>query len=174
MTGQNPLDFVPMNDLDDERSGGRVFSWIDTWWKDRTGATWGVRALKSLSPDDCFQLYTQDIPRLWTPLPAAIETVVGVFNEDLLVHPHIPHVFSIPHLMTHLCRRQLSKDVDVLFTINVGLSFWTYSIHEPLIVLIILPLAHVSNYRVTWMLRGVLHPLKYRTIWRPDSNILLC
>ena len=137
MTGQNPLDLISLNDSADERSGGRVLSWIDTWWKDRTGAALEVRALKSLSPDDCFQLYTQDRPRLWTPLPAAIETVVEVFNEDRLVHPHIPHVFAIPRLMNHLCRRQLSKEVDVLFTINVGLSFWVYSIHEPLIVLMI-------------------------------------
>ena len=63
-----------------------------------------------------------------------------VCNEDYLAHPHIPHVFSIPHLMTHLCRRQLSKDVDVLLTINVGTSFLTCSMHESLVLLTILTL----------------------------------
>ena len=73
-----------------------------------------------LSPDDWFQLHTQDKPRLRTPTPAAIETVAEVFSADYLAHPHIPHVFAIPCLMTHLWRRQLFKDADVLFTINVG------------------------------------------------------
>ena len=69
-----------------------------------------------------------------------METVVELFNEDLFSHPRIPHVFSIPCLMTHLCRRQLSKDVDVLLTINVGTSFLTCSMHESLVLLIILTL----------------------------------
>ena len=83
-----------------------------------------------------------------------METVVEVFNEDCLAHPHTPHVFAIPRLMTHLWRWQLSKDVDVLFSINAGPSFWPRSMHEPLVVLIVLTLAHVSNYRGPWVLRG--------------------
>ena len=35
-TGQNPLDFIFLNDSADERSGGWVVSWINYWWKDRT------------------------------------------------------------------------------------------------------------------------------------------
>ena len=34
MTGKNPLYFIPLNELADERSGGRVVSWIISWWKD--------------------------------------------------------------------------------------------------------------------------------------------
>ena len=79
--------------------------------------------MNRLSPDYWFELHTQDRPRLWTPPTAAMETVVEVSNEDRLAHSYIPHVFAIPSLMTHLCRSQLSKDVDVLFTINVGPSF---------------------------------------------------
>ena len=30
MTGQNPLDFIPLNESPDERSGGRVVSWINS------------------------------------------------------------------------------------------------------------------------------------------------
>ena len=36
MTGQNPLDLIPLNESTEERSGGRVVSWINSWWKDRT------------------------------------------------------------------------------------------------------------------------------------------
>ena len=73
-------------------------------------------------------------------------------NGYRLSHPYTPHVFAIPSLITHMWRSQLSKEVDVLFTINVGPSFWTCSIHEPLIMLIVLPLDHVSNYRGPWVI----------------------
>ena len=36
----------------------------------------------------------------------------------------------------------------------MGPSLWPFYIHEPLIVLIVLPLAHVSNYRCAWVIRG--------------------
>ena len=123
MAGQNPLEFIPLNKLADERSGGQVVIWINSWWKDRTGAAWGGRSLKRLSPEYWFEMHTQDRPRLWTPPPAAIETVVEVFNEYHLAHPNIPHVFAIPRLMNNLWIRQLSKDADVLLTINVGPYF---------------------------------------------------
>ena len=79
---------------------------------------------------------------------------MGLFNEDRLSHPHIPHVFFLPRLMNHLWINQLSKEEDVVFTNNVGPSFCSYSMHEPLIVLIIFPMAYVSNYRGLWVLRG--------------------
>ena len=63
-------------------------------------------------------------------------------------------MFDISRLITHLWRKQLSKEEDVLFTVNVGLSFPSCSMHESLIVLIVLPLAHVSKYRGPWVLWG--------------------
>ena len=53
---KKPLDFIPLKESADERSGGRVVIWINSWRKDRTGAAWGGRALKRLSPDDFFEL----------------------------------------------------------------------------------------------------------------------
>ena len=84
INGQNPLDFITLNESADERLGGRVVIWIKYWWKDRTGASWRGRALKRLSPDYWFEIHTQDRPRLWTPPPEEMETVVGLFNEDRL------------------------------------------------------------------------------------------
>ena len=84
ITGQNPLELIPLNESDYERSWGQVVSWINYWWKDRTGTAWLGRALKRLSPDYWFEIHTQDRPRLWTPPPAEMETVVGLFNEDRL------------------------------------------------------------------------------------------
>ena len=63
MTGQNPLDFITLNDSDYDRSGGRVFSWINYWWKDRKEAAWGVHALKRFSHDDWFELHRMGVVR---------------------------------------------------------------------------------------------------------------
>ena len=104
--------------------GNQVVSWIISWWKDKTVTVWGGCPLKKLVQDDWFEWYRQDMSRIWTTSPTAMETVVELFNGDRLVHPHILHVFSISCVITHLWRKQLSKDVDVLFTVNVGLYFF--------------------------------------------------
>ena len=83
-----------------------------------------------------------------------MEMVVELFNEDHLAHPHILHVFVVPRLMTHLWRKQLSKDADVTFTVKAGSSFWPCSMHEPLTVLIVLPLVHIQQYSGPWKQRG--------------------
>ena len=76
MTGQNPLEFILLNDSADERSGGWVVSWITSWWKDRTGEAWVGRALKKLAPDDWFQLPHKTAQDFGHSPPAGIETVV--------------------------------------------------------------------------------------------------
>ena len=70
------------------------------------------------------------------------------------MHPRIPHVFLIPRLMTHLWRKQLGKDADLMFAVRAGTFFWGAAMHEPLYVLIVLPITHVVGYRGPWTLRG--------------------
>ena len=111
-------------------------------------------SLRLLAPEDWFSLHTLEEARLWVPPPAAMETVVELFNDDRLAHPRIPHVFLIPRLMTHLWRKQLGKDADVMFAVRAGTSVWTSDMHEPLYVLIVLPITHVSGHRGPWTLRG--------------------
>ena len=112
------------------------------------------------------------MPRIWTSPPSAMETVDELFNEDRLAHSHIHHVFYIPRLIAHLRRNQLSKDVDVLFTVNMGPSFWPCPMLEPLTVLIVLPLDHVPNYRGHWVLRGILPDLEVYNQLEAGFNIL--
>ena len=83
-------------------------------------------------------------PRLWELPPAAMEPIMEVFNEDRMAHPCRAHVFMVPRLMTHLWRKQLGKDTDLLMTIAAGDHFWEKSQHEPLILTIILPFAYVE------------------------------
>ena len=77
-----------------------------------------------------------------------------LFNEDRLAHPHIPHVFVVPRLMTHLWRKQLGKDANLMFHVKPGACFWPKSMHEPLYVAIVLPLAYAEQHRGPWVLHG--------------------
>jgi|SaaInl85LU_5_DNA_1037374.scaffolds.fasta_scaffold15347_4 hypothetical protein len=93
-----------------------------------------------MSPDLWFEARSVEGARLWMPPPAAMETVMEVFNDDRIAHPTKTHIFVVPRLMTQLWRRKLGKDADVLFTVAVaaGNHFWERSQHESLIIAIVL------------------------------------
>ena len=52
--------------------------------------------------NNLFDLDTVEDPRLWMPPPAAMETIVEVFNDDRMAHPYWGHVFVVPRLVTYL------------------------------------------------------------------------
>ena len=89
------------------------------------------------------------------PASAAMEVVTEVFNEEF-THPHNPHVFVIviPRLMTHLWRKNLGKDADLMFTVESNVNFWGPSQHEPLIFAIILSFSYTPNYSGPWLARS--------------------
>lgn len=163
MCGIDPWDFVPLNEDANERSEGRVEEWVRSWWSDDTGKPWNrigddrtqyeSSLLTKLEPIDWFRLHEINSNRLWIPPPAAMATVVELFNEDRIVNPHLTHVFVVPRLMTHIWRKQLMKDADLTFYVRAGAPFWPCSQHEPLTVLIVLPLAFVSEYRGPWCVK---------------------
>ena len=149
MAGCDPLSFVPIGQNALTRAGLRALrGWVDGWWN-----KWLGTQLTLLTPDLWFQLWNVPGPRFWAPPPAAMEAVMEVFNEDHLAHPWIPHVFVIPRLMTHLWRKLLGKDADLMFTLEVGDHFWSRRQHEPLIVAVVLPFAHRTRYFGPWVAR---------------------
>ncbi len=56
--------------------------------------------------------------------------------------------------MTHLWRKDLMKNADLLFTVPAQVPFWTARQFEPLIVAIVLPLMYVPSYTGPWLVRG--------------------
>ena len=155
MAGNHPLEYLPLNEDANFRAGGAVKEWADSWWgRGGTKGSVNEKPLKLLSPEDWFTLYENEEPRLWCPPPAAMETVVELFNDDRLAHPKIPHVFCVPRLMTHLWRKALEKDADLVFRVDAGAPFWPKSMHEPLNILVVLPLSFTPNYRGPWVMRG--------------------
>jgi hypothetical protein len=79
-----------------------------------------------------------------------------------LNHPQWPHVFVVPRFMTHMWRRDLGKKADILFTVPAGVSFWGGSQFEPLIVALIFPLAHLSDYTGQWAVKRMDMGLYYK------------
>jgi hypothetical protein len=153
-SGVTPWSFVPLSQTADDRTAGAVSQWIQSWWTREDGAAWCGVPLKTLAPNDWFLLHDSNQPRLWVPPPAAMPTVLELFNDDRLTNPHLPHVFAVPRLMTHLWRKQLSKDADVVFTVPCDPSFWPIDMHEPLIILIVFPLTFVQSYQGPWLVKG--------------------
>ena len=86
-----------------------------------------------------------------------------VFDGDRMAHARQAHMFVVPSLMTHLRRKYFGKDADVLMTITTGDHFWDKSQHKLLILAIILPFAHVENYRGRWIARGL---EKTKSLWK--------
>ena len=163
--GKQPWDYVPLNEDADKRTGGRVTAWVNQWWHgldgkpwcqpdEREGQVWESSKLVKLEPTDWFRLHEIPGHRLWVPPPAAMTAVMECFTEDHLVNPHLAHVFVIPRFMTHLWRKHLFKDADLKFYVQAGAPFWPRSMHEPLTVVVVLPLAHVENYRGPWKING--------------------
>ena len=137
--------------------------WIRSWWKDSEGKEpLGDTPLTEVTKDNLFDLHKVEGPRLWMP-PAAMETIMEVFNEDRMAHRKRAYVFVVPRLMTHPWRKQLGKDADVLMIITAGDHFWEKSQHKSLILAIVLPFAYVGNYRGPWIVRGLEKPEALRT-----------
>ena len=104
--------------------------------------------------DNMFELKSLHVARLWMLPPAAMEVALELLTEDRLAHPHWPHVFLVAHLMTHLWRRDLGKEADILFNIPAGVPFWGARLYEPLTVAILFPLSHVPSYTGPWVVKG--------------------
>ena len=65
--------------------------------------------LTEFTKDNLFDLLNVEGSRLWMPPPAAIKTIMVVFNDDRLAHPHCIDVLVVPRLMTHLWRNHLKR-----------------------------------------------------------------
>ena len=153
LAGVDPLSSIPLAQGANERSGGGIRAWVDTWWSPQ-GKPWLGAPMVEVTKERMFELNRVRGARLWMPPPAAMETVVGLFNEDRIAHPWNPHVFAVPRVMTFAWRKALGKDADLMFTVAPGDHFWSPDQHEPLIVAVVLPLAHAPHHRGPWVARG--------------------
>ena len=122
MAGQPPFSFLLFNRGADERSNRAVGSWIRSWLRTKD---WGGLPLEEVPAEAMFKLKNMQAARLGIMVPAVKEIAMKLFGDDRFAHPQWPHVFVVPRLMTPMKRKNLGEDADVLFTVPVGVSFWT-------------------------------------------------
>jgi hypothetical protein len=191
IAGDDPMSFLPFHLGANARSQGRVGKWVRSWWRtsDRgpgpsQGRDWGGLPLVEIDHNNMFELKDVKAARLWMLPPAAMEVAIELLWEDKLAHPQWSHVFVVPRLMTHMWRRDLGKNADILFTVPTGDPFWGGPQFKPPIVAIIFPLAHVSHhtgpstvkgtdmggYYEHALKEGFKHPPKGPGMWRPHSG----
>ena len=161
LAGADPFAFLPFDQGADARANGEVSKWVRSWWKTKKGEDWGGLPLEEVTAETMFELKDLKAARLWLVAPAVMETALELFCDDRLAHPQWPHVFVIPRLMTHMWRKNLGKDADVLFTVPTGVKFWASCQFEPLIVAIVFPLAHIPRYTGPWLVKGTDEGARY-------------
>ena len=98
MAGKNPLSFIPFNQGADDRSGGNVSAWVNSWWSTKRDMPFGGFTLRNITKDNMFELRDLKAARLWMIPPAAMEVALEMLCEDHLAHPQWPHVFVVPRL----------------------------------------------------------------------------
>jgi hypothetical protein len=64
-----------------------------------------------------FELRDLEAAQLWVLPSAAMEVAMELLCKDRLAHSQWPHVFVVPHLMTHFWRKGLMKNANLLFTV---------------------------------------------------------
>ena len=107
-----------------------------------------------LSPEQWFEEAHKDTDCLWIPPPAAASVAMEMMSAARLKIPHVSHIFVVPRLMTHLWRKQLSKDADLMFEVPVGTPMWPAENHEPLIIAVLLPIVTRRDWRGPWIFQG--------------------
>ena len=47
----------------------------------------------------------------------------------------------------------MGEETDLLFNVPLGTSFWTLEEHEPLIIVLFLPIIYIRNWRGPWKVK---------------------
>ncbi len=127
MAGDNPMSFLQSHLGADFQLQGRVGKWVRSWWRASNhgsgpsqGHDWGRLPLDKINGSNLFEIKDTKAARLWMLPPVAMEVAIELLWEDKLAHPQWSHVFAVPCFMTHMWRKDLGKNVDILFTVLAG------------------------------------------------------
>ena len=148
MRGENMHDFIPINKSALERSPS-LGSWLHSWTEgeasflDPTDWFWRGHEIVEGEYEENVEGHvfpkTQPGMFIWTPPPVA----AGIAMEELRKSRHksaeSTHIMVIPRLFSVEWRKALFKAADVVLTVPAGHPAWPASMHEPLMIGILLP-----------------------------------
>ena len=149
MKGKPIRSFVPIHLGALERQIVTVEGWIRSWAGETVESLepegWFVRGQNIIEGDCEVNSEGRRLPKLkpgkflWAPAPAAAGTAVEQLRKARQKCTMSSHIFLVPRLMQPLWRKQLYKASDIVLTIPPGHAIWPLSMHEPLILAILLP-----------------------------------
>ena len=67
MAGKDALAYIPLAEGANERSGGKVKTWVQKWWRTKNGRDWLGTPLLEVTKDVMFELRKVEGARLWMP-----------------------------------------------------------------------------------------------------------
>ena len=184
MAGKDMLSFIPLHQSPLERSHslkGWVESWlpsdykflsVDEWFTAGHGLVGGAK-----NHDGVWMPSYETFCCVWSPAPAAAFEAAEELNRARHINPDVPHLFLCPRLMTYMWRKSLNKIADSIFYVSPGSkSFWSCDMHEPLIIVFILPFSRSAPWQ-----RKATEPIlelerELRSVWddknRDEGSIL--
>ena len=142
MRGLKTFQFVPLDQEAVVRLA-KLEPWIRTSWGD---------SLSGLSTKYWFEHKGDNL--LWDPPLAASETALDILLESRLQKPYKSHLMVVPRIMIFYWRKQMGKEADLLFNVPIGMSCWELGKHEPLIIILILPIFSRRHWKGPWTIRG--------------------
>jgi hypothetical protein len=179
MSGMAMLQFVPLHQSAFDRSDA-VLPWLREWAPDPlitvlTLDDWyekGHGLLGGSTNDEGLWIPQEGPDRwfLWGPPPAAAGSAVHELGISRHKRTSLGHIFVCSRLFTHRWRKKLFNVADVVFEVPAGKRpFWSTSMHEPLLIGLILPF----SLSPPWQLRGSERLLalerSLRQVWQDPS-----
>ncbi len=157
MAGHAMLSCIPLH-LSAIARTPRLLTWLCSWLPDPaieplSPEEWFVKGhgLIPLGPDEV-DWTPESAPQqvyLWSPAPAAAAAAVDKLSLSRMKRPTLLHILCCPRLCTHQWRKKLFKVADVVWELPAGCRHeWPTSMHEPLILALVLPFIPVFPWHL--------------------------
>jgi hypothetical protein len=158
MIHQPMLQFVPLHLPACDRCPA-LLPWIQDWWPTPpvvplSPIDWFERGhgLSGGHRDSCGMWIPHESSEswfLWAPAPAAAPTALQELGISRHKRPHLAHVFVCPRLFTQKWRKRLHTLADLVLELPAGRRpQWPSTMHEPILIALILPFSTVSPWQL--------------------------
>ena len=179
MSGTAMASFIPLNETALERSPA-LKTWIESWASGNLEflepKDWFVRGHDIVEGEfetnvDGFKWPTyRKGTFVWTPPPAAAETMLEEVRKARHRRTQSTHLILIPRLMTPMWQKHLRKVSDIVLSVPAGHPAWPVSMHEPLTIGIVFPFIRYRPWRLCRAPILLDLERKLREVWKTNAS----
>ena len=102
-----------------------------------------------------------------------MEVDLEMLSEETHKIPFVLHVYVSTLTITHLWRKNLVKDADIMFTIPIVLACWPNSCREYLLCDIIFPIIRWYSWKGHWVVRWIIMDFACKEFLVGSLNIVV-